>query len=572
MLSASPRPLWPIAISALLGLVLLFVAQTTHPIVPSEDAYITYRYARNLAQGHGLVWNPGEDPVEGSTEFLWAVMLAAGHRLGLEVETAATVFNLAFGAAAVVLVAIAGFCLSGRRLLPSLFATAAFAVGPVAYHVRAGFATTLFTLLLTVCYVAAALLVLRQRQDRLRTAAFAAFALSGLFMGLTRPEGVFYAGLALLSLLVLLPGRDRRRVLAYSLALAILPGLVYFLWRWRYFGFLLPNTFYVKSTGGLLHLRYFSNIYMMFRFMAPLLLLIGLGLLWENSRIAYKRLVLLLPAFLFPWLYLLIDQLQNLGMRFQYPVYPVFLLAGAAALGLFTPAGSLRERGVRGAGLVTLLAGLALIIFGLFVILPRPAMIAALVLAIVLLKLAADRRWLGRRQAAAPIIYLVLAGALLVLSVQQSFRLAHTFYRTQFDDREVVGAALRPYADKGYTVVASEAGWIPYFSQWRAIDPFGLNDERVAHEGLSAEYLATLAPDIIMYHEVAYPDPPRWADMTRLLHDYAESHGYQLAAIVERKGSKDRHVYYVRGDNPDAAGLIDAITGHDQFIYQYRAP
>jgi len=46
-----------------------------------------------------------------------------------------------------------------------------------------------------------------------------------------------------------------------------------------------------------------------------------------------KKLIILTPAILFPWSYLLIDQLQNLGKRFQYPVYPIFLLAAAMAMG-----------------------------------------------------------------------------------------------------------------------------------------------------------------------------------------------------------------------------------------------
>src|SRR5262245_15502 len=36
-----------------------------------DDAYITFRYSANLARGHGPVWNVGEDPVEGFTNFLW---------------------------------------------------------------------------------------------------------------------------------------------------------------------------------------------------------------------------------------------------------------------------------------------------------------------------------------------------------------------------------------------------------------------------------------------------------------------------------------------------------------------
>ena len=40
------------------------------------DAFISFRYARNLLEGHGLVWNPGER-VEGYSNFLWVLELAA---------------------------------------------------------------------------------------------------------------------------------------------------------------------------------------------------------------------------------------------------------------------------------------------------------------------------------------------------------------------------------------------------------------------------------------------------------------------------------------------------------------
>ena len=48
-----------------------------------DDAFISFRYARNLALGHGLVFNVGESPpVEGYTNFLWVLMLAAVETLG----------------------------------------------------------------------------------------------------------------------------------------------------------------------------------------------------------------------------------------------------------------------------------------------------------------------------------------------------------------------------------------------------------------------------------------------------------------------------------------------------------
>src|SRR5947207_91368 len=41
-----------------------------------DDAFISFRYADNLARGFGLVWNPGER-VEGYTNFLWTIGMGA---------------------------------------------------------------------------------------------------------------------------------------------------------------------------------------------------------------------------------------------------------------------------------------------------------------------------------------------------------------------------------------------------------------------------------------------------------------------------------------------------------------
>jgi arabinofuranosyltransferase len=48
-----------------------------------DDAFVTLRYAQNLAEGAGLTWNPGER-VEGYTNFLWALLLVVAFRLGID--------------------------------------------------------------------------------------------------------------------------------------------------------------------------------------------------------------------------------------------------------------------------------------------------------------------------------------------------------------------------------------------------------------------------------------------------------------------------------------------------------
>ncbi|UCC50204.1 MAG: hypothetical protein JSV68_13935, partial [Anaerolineaceae bacterium] len=60
----------------LLGLmsVTLFFGFRQYP-TPFDDAYITYRYARNIALGRGFVYNVGE-PVLGTTTPLYTLLLA----------------------------------------------------------------------------------------------------------------------------------------------------------------------------------------------------------------------------------------------------------------------------------------------------------------------------------------------------------------------------------------------------------------------------------------------------------------------------------------------------------------
>ena len=64
---------------------LLFPGHVIYLSCVAEDAFIAFSFAKNLASGHGLVWNPGEPPVEGYTDFLWVLLSAAAIRLGLSV-------------------------------------------------------------------------------------------------------------------------------------------------------------------------------------------------------------------------------------------------------------------------------------------------------------------------------------------------------------------------------------------------------------------------------------------------------------------------------------------------------
>ena len=64
----------------------------------TDDAFISFRYVRNLLEGHGLVFNPGER-VEGYSNFLWVLELAAlWGAFGLRPEHAAPWLSVSFTA------------------------------------------------------------------------------------------------------------------------------------------------------------------------------------------------------------------------------------------------------------------------------------------------------------------------------------------------------------------------------------------------------------------------------------------------------------------------------------------
>lgn len=206
-----------------------------------DDAYISLRYSLNLVEGQGLVFNPGER-VEGYTNFLWVLLGSLFLALGIDAMTALKAVSLV---AAVGLV-VATFRFEktvGTGPMPALFWL--LLLEGFAYWVTTGMETTLFAALFGV---GLALAFAEGRDGRFRGA-----ALVFLAAALTRPEGVLAFGLGTLAAAAL--ARIERGIWAWrevlrDAAVFGVPGTVYFVGRWLYFGELLPNTFHAKVTGG----------------------------------------------------------------------------------------------------------------------------------------------------------------------------------------------------------------------------------------------------------------------------------------------------------------------------------
>jgi len=92
---ASPRP-WPawVWLGLVLTLVLLLWHAWSYRFL-TDDAFISFRYARNLSEGAGLVFNRSFERVEGYSNFLWVLLLAGLDRLGWRPESAAIPVSMA---------------------------------------------------------------------------------------------------------------------------------------------------------------------------------------------------------------------------------------------------------------------------------------------------------------------------------------------------------------------------------------------------------------------------------------------------------------------------------------------
>jgi arabinofuranosyltransferase len=246
------KPIW-ILLVLLAGLLAceLFLGRCVQ-----EDAFISFRYARNLVTGHGLVYNPGQR-VEGYTNFLWTLYLAGGLKLGLDPVPLSRFTGLLASLALVVVVFRLGRSRDApRRISGGLLAAVLVVATPgVAGEAVQGLETIPFALLVTGG-VGLAAEAWRREVAGGPGAACRHFAAGGLLAlaALTRPEGLGVFGLALLGGAV---WRLRQRLGPLSRAgvgsvlLFLLVYGSYWLWRFTYYGYPFPNTFYAKTGGGI---------------------------------------------------------------------------------------------------------------------------------------------------------------------------------------------------------------------------------------------------------------------------------------------------------------------------------
>lgn len=227
-----------------------------------DDVYISARFAENLINGHGLVYNIGER-VEGYSNLSWVLLIAAGFKLGVSrdpmtVAWFTKIIGAMFSVATVLMIARFSFRLAreeGRT--PSLVDTIAvlFISTSFSYALWAvgGLETPLYIFLLVCAGYFYVFDEIRLSSDANKRGF--PLSLSSLFfalMGFTRPEFFILFGAASIHRIWINRSSKEplRRLIRWFLPVIVVSG-AYLLWRHSYYGYWLPNTVYAKSNGGI---------------------------------------------------------------------------------------------------------------------------------------------------------------------------------------------------------------------------------------------------------------------------------------------------------------------------------
>lgn len=439
--------------AAILMALIVLVAHNIyiHPWM-IDDAFISFRYSENMASGNGVVFNPGER-VEGYTSFLWVVILALGAKIGFDIVMLSKFFGFFFGAVVLILLGHAHYFIRGIEVKSSALATLFLGTcGVFTPWASSGLEVNMFmffSLLTIFCH-------LRFRKPG--GAARHTNILLGLLAALTalaRPEGLIIFALILVdSIRLSLINKDIGPLYLF-LGFAVL-FIPYYVWRYFYYGFPFPNTFYNKVGTSAYQFLRGAKYTVKFAFTVLAILAPVIELLF-NKRI-FRKIHDLYFLVIFVSVYTLYTTVVGGDVfpayRFFTPIIPILSLLAAVALASL----------VSSKGMIIRLSAL-IVLFNL---------------------------------------------------VQLRTNYYIHYHIKELDtvawEGKEVGLWFRDNIDGGATLAINSAGAISYYSKLKVVDMLGLTDEHIAHvktqdfgKGASGHekgdgaYVLSRKPDIIQF-------------------------------------------------------------------------
>lgn len=418
-----------------------------------DDAMISMRYAKNLAEGEGLVWNPDGERVEGTMNFLWVLYMAFLHLFPID-QSKISILVQASGAFFLII-----NLFFVRKIARSLFnrsflawATAVLLTAfyyPLSYWSLLGMEVSVLTLILTASVWKALQCCQGNRVS------VGLYLLLGTGMLIRIDFALPYLGI--LCFLLLGTSGKRGKNLLWGGLVFILFALSQTLFRLWYFGEVLPNPFYLKMAGYPLLLRLLRGLY------------VFLDFLWRGN---WALFLFPLVLFLFQWnrrtlllFWVFIVQIlysifvggdaweEGVGCnRFIGISMPLFFLVFGGALGGVQAAFEKLEDGGK--------------VFFLFSRHPRPLSI------------------LGKCAACAFLLISLLSFNSLgrLESLGEWLLLKKPYYVPVSEEMVKRGLLIKKITSERAKIGVFWAGAVPYFSERHSIDFLGTNDRRLARE------------------------------------------------------------------------------------------
>lgn len=389
-----------------------------------DDAFITFQYARNIATGHGFVFNPGEH-ILGTTSPLHALVMAFGHLL---VGEALPLFAIAIGALGMAAQAFFLFLLLRKCSVLLAAMMAALVLG--------GFGDGLAFISLETNGFAGLLLATVWAWSARRP------VLCGVLLGLCflcRYDAALLVPVIAASWW--LREREQPRVLLGVSFTVVAPWL---LWATWYFGSFLPQTFFAKQqiTPSAAYLAHYAEFIgdapwrVLLGASNPLLRALSFVAAIAGVGLAIRRVRAVLPFFVFSVLLVLAYGWMGPHFLQHWHLYPAMLaFQVAVVVGVFGWLGEAQKK-LRSA----------------------PARSGAILL-------------------------LVAAGLVMVVRVTavqlgRSQELVASYWLGERDSRyQQIAAWLRQNVRPDRSFLALEVGTLGYYSRLRMIDPYGLINE-----------------------------------------------------------------------------------------------
>lgn len=245
-----------VATGLLIALLVAINLYRISAVGPNDDAYITYRVARNLVAGEGPVFNPGER-VLSITNPGYMLLLAASSVLGDDYVRLGLLLNgLALLAIGVLLVDLSrqpnptAMTAGDRSVLPqgglswlAALVAVSLTLGNWLLSESVGMETPLYMAALLATFAG----YWRALQERERAGRWLLWtAVAAAAAVLIRPDGI------LVGLVVCAHWMATRRSVPWrAVALGLALSLPWILFAWAYYGSPIPNTLAAKATQGL---------------------------------------------------------------------------------------------------------------------------------------------------------------------------------------------------------------------------------------------------------------------------------------------------------------------------------